>query len=74
MFSECEHGPERSYTYQNDCQRTKRILVHHPYMGECRRTGIIEKFNPADASSVTTPPSSVTLAHVMSDQEQFIVS
>jgi len=34
LLRECENGPERSYTYQNDCQGTKRILVHRPLLDQ----------------------------------------
>ncbi len=54
MFRECEHGPERSHTYKNDCQRTKRILVHQLYKARSRTTRIIVKFNLTRARLVTT--------------------
>ncbi len=54
MFRECEHGPKRSHTYKNDCQGTKRILVHQLYKARSRSTRIIVKFNLTRASLVTT--------------------
>jgi len=54
LFRECEHGPERNHTYKNDCQGTKRILVHQLYKARSGTTRIIVKFNLTKASLVTT--------------------
>ncbi len=54
VVQECEHGPERSHTDKNDCQGTKRILVHQLYKARSRTTRIIVKFNLTRASLVTT--------------------
>jgi len=50
LFSEREHGRERGYTYKNNCV----FLFIDSYKTRGRTNGIIEKFNLASASPVTT--------------------